>query len=76
MTSPSTAPARLPSTPRVISTPGDAMQSGVHSDLRTSSAHKRQVSPALELKHESGGRGTSYRHPKAFKTVKIKAFTK
>lgn len=61
------------------STPGDAMMSGIHSDLRVSSKHKQAVSGVLHLKRESGGRGqpTSYRGKKvnaAFKPAKIKAF--
>lgn len=52
---------------RNISTPGDAMQSGIHSDLRTSSAHKSAVSGVLHLKKESAGhRG----NPTAFSVSK------
>ena len=59
-----------------VSTPGDAMQAGIHSDLRTSSLHKQQVSSVLHLKKESAGhRGnpTAYNVGKrAFKKVKLK----
>ena len=69
----------VPGTGRpVVSTPGDAMMSGIHSDLKASSKHKQAVSGALHLKRESGGRSqpTSYRGKKApaFKTSVPKAF--
>lgn len=63
---------KAPGVKHVVSTPGDAMQAGVHSDLRTSSAHKQQVSSVLHLKQESAGhRG----NPTAYNVTK-KAFKK
>lgn len=62
----------------VVSTPGDAMAAGIHSDLRVSSSHKKAVSAVLHLKRESGGRGkpTSFGKVHAFKPAKAKAFAK
>ena len=58
-------PVKVPGVKKVVSTPGDAMQAGIHSDLRASSAHKQQVSSVLHLKKESAGhRG----NPTAFGT--------
>lgn len=58
----------------MVSTPGDAMMSGIHSDLRVSSKHKTAVSGVLHLKRESGGRSK----PSAYKSTafpkKAKAF--
>jgi len=69
-----TAPSFKMPGAKVISTPGDAMQSGIHADLRTSSAHKKVVSGVLLLKRESAGhRGnpTAYKGgSKAFSKVK------
>ena len=60
---------------RVVRTPGDAMQAGIHSDLRGSSQHKQMVSAALHLKKESAGHRlnpTAYNvGKKAFKKVKL-----
>lgn len=39
--------------------PTDAMQQGVHSDLRKASQHRKKVSGILHLKHESIGKGIS-----------------
>lgn len=51
----SITPVKIPGARRIVTTPGDAMQSGIHSDLRTASAHKSAVSGVLHLKKESAG---------------------
>lgn len=51
----SITPVKVPGEKRIVTTPGDAMQSGIHSDLRTASAHKSAVSGVLHLKKESAG---------------------
>lgn len=61
-----------PGAPRVVRTPGDAMQAGIHSDLRGSSQHKQMVSAALHLKKESAGHRSN---PTAYNVGK-KAFHK
>lgn len=70
----SITPVKIPGAKRIVTTPGDAMQSGIHSDLRTSSAHKSAVSGVLHLKKESAGhRGNPTAYPtgaKAFKKAK------
>lgn len=60
----------------VVSTPGDAMMSGIHSDLRVSSKHKTAVSGVLHLKRESGGRAkpSAYKGSHSFKPKVAKAF--
>lgn len=69
-----TTPVKVPGARKIITTPGDAMQSGIHADLRTSSAHKSAVSGVLHLKKESAGhRGNPTAYPigkKAFKKAK------
>ncbi len=67
-------PVKIPGARRIVTTPGDAMQTGIHADLRTSSAHKSAVSGVLHLKKESAGhRGNPTAYPtgkKAFKKAK------
>ena len=67
-------PVKIPGAKRIVTTPGDAMQSGIHADLRTSSAHKSVVSGVLHLKKESAGhRGNPTAYPvgkRAFKKAK------
>lgn len=54
------------------------MMTGIHSDLRVSSQHKRAVSSVLHLKRESGGRSkpTAYNKVHAFKSASDRAFAK
>ena len=40
--------------------PTDAVQQGVHSDLRKASAHRKKVSGVLHLKKESIGRNMKH----------------
>lgn len=66
-------PVKIPGARRIVTTPGDAMQSGIHSDLRTSSAHKSAVSGVLHLKKESAGhRGNPTAYPTGKKAFKKK----
>lgn len=63
-------PVPIPGAQKSMSTPSDAMQAGIHSDIRTSSSHKKQVSGVLHLKKEAAGHRSN---PTAYNSGK-KAF--